>query len=131
MRSGRLALLFLFAAAGCGEPGPPTGTVRGKLTIGGAAPPEPVFVSFANSTIGQGGGAVTEADGTYELPEPLRVAEYVVSLERVPDPAVAEPTNEQRQLTIVPKEYWSPQSSPLKKPVAEGENTIDLDVPKK
>lgn len=44
--------LILALAAGCGDPGPPKGTVKGKLTFGGAAPPEPVLITFVNTTIG-------------------------------------------------------------------------------
>lgn len=121
-------LAVAFAAAGCGDPGPPTGTVKGKVLIGGAAPPEAIRVNFINSTIGQGANAETAPDGSYTLPMPLRVGEYTVYFERIvvadgPVSTAAE------QLTLVPKEYRNEMSSPLKKTVSEEENTIDLEVP--
>jgi hypothetical protein len=121
--------LLLLATTGCGESGPPTGTVSGKVTIGGAAPPEPVVVQYVNSTMGQGGTAITESDGSYELAAPIRVGEYTVYFERKVESTGAVSTA-QEQLSIVPKEYRSEMSSPLKKQVNEGENTIDLEVPK-
>lgn len=122
--------LLLLSAAGCGDPGPPTGTVTGKLTIGGAAPPESVLITFVNSTMGTGGSATTGPDGAFELSEPIRVGEYTVYLSKIVDGSGPVSTAAER-LTMIPKEYSNETSSPLKKEVAEGENTIDVDVPKK
>ena len=121
--------LCLALAAGCGESGPPTGTVSGRLTIGGAAPPEPVLINFINSTIGQGSSATTNPDGTYALAQPLHVGEYTVYFERIVE-ASGPVSTAQEQLSVVPKAYRTEQSSPLKKTVNEGDNTIDLEVPK-
>ena len=123
-----MAALLVLVAAGCGDSRPPTGTVSGKVTIGGAPPPEPVLVQYINSTIGQGGTAQTEEDGSYEIGLPLRVGEYTVYFERIVN-STGPVSTEQEELAIVPDEYRTEMSSPLKKEVKEGENTINLDVP--
>lgn len=120
--------LIVVAAAGCGSGGPPQGTVSGKVTIGGALPPEPVRVSFINSIIGQGAAATTAADGSYRLDHPIHVAEYTVYFEKVVTSSGPVSTKDET-LTAVPKEYRSEASSPLKHSVKQGANTIDLEVP--
>jgi hypothetical protein len=126
---GSCLALALLLAAGCGDSGPPTGTVKGRLTIGGAAPPEPVLIYFINSSVGQGGAARSDAEGQYSLPQPIRVGEYKVYFERIVEQATGPISTDQEQLKFVPPEYRNEMDSPLKKMVNEGENTIDLDVP--
>lgn len=124
-----LACCLPLLAAGCGDSGPPTGTAHGKVTIGGAAPAEPVLIYFINSTIGSGGATQTAADGTYAIDEPMRVGEYTIYFEKIVHSEGPVGTD-QEQLKSVPKEYRNEASSPLKKNVDEGDNTIDIDVPK-
>ena len=129
MKYPRTALcLFAALIAGCSEDGPPTGTVSGRVTIAGEAPSEPVRVNFINSIIGQGAAATTGDDGRYTLDQPLRVGEYTVYFERIVS-ATGPVSTAEEQLTIVPPEYRSEQSSPLKEEVVEGGNTIDLELP--
>lgn len=120
-----LALLLL---VGCGESGPPTGTVSGKLTIGGEVPKEPVRVQFINSMIGQGASATTQADGSYQLNMPIHVAEYTVYFEKLVEATGPISASEELLLTV-PKTYRTEASSPMKKKVEQGANTIDLEVP--
>ncbi len=128
MTNKALLSLALLMLVGCGESGPPTGTVSGKLTIGGAAPKEPVRVQFINSMIGQGANATTAADGSYKLDQPLHVAEYTVYFEKLVDATEPISANDELLLTV-PKTYRSEASSPLKKKVEKGANSIDLEVP--
>ena len=120
-----LALLML---VGCGESGPPTGTVSGKVIIGGAAPKEPVRVQFINSIIGQGASATTTADGSYKLDRPVQVAEYTVYFEKLVDASEQVSAKDELLLTV-PRTYRNEASSPMKKKVEKGANTIDLEVP--
>ncbi|MGN6136686.1 MAG: hypothetical protein ACTHOU_19560 [Aureliella sp.] len=121
--------LAALALSGCGESGPATGTVSGKVLIGGAPPAEPVRVQFINSIIGQGAFAVSQADGSYSLDHPIQVGEYTIYLEKIVESDQPISTNAE-QLKSVPKEYRTEMTSPLKKEVKEGANTIDLDIPK-
>ncbi len=121
--------LFALTAIGCGDGGPPTGTVSGKVTIGGAAPSEPIRVQYINSMIGQGASATTDAQGNYKLDQPIHVAEYTVYFEKLVDSSQPVSTNAE-QLKSVAKEYRTETTSPLKKKIEAGANTIDLDVPK-
>src|SRR5690606_10866483 len=114
--------------SGCGDDGPPTGTVSGRVLIDGAAPPEPVVVNFINSMIGQGGGATTDSEGWYELEQPLHVAEYTVYFSKIVESQGPISTEDER-LNIIPREYANEMSSPLKEEVVEGKNTIDFDLP--
>ena len=123
-----ISLLALTLLLGCGDGGPPMGTVSGKLTIGGTAPKEPVRVQFINSIIGQGASATTTAEGTYALDHPIQVAEYTVYFEKIVD-AVEPISSNAELLRTVPKEYRNEMSSPLKKSIEQGANEIDLEVP--
>ncbi len=114
--------------AGCGESGPPTGTVSGKITIGGAPPKEPIRVHFINSMIGQGASATTGPEGTYSLDAPIHVAEYTVYFEKVVQSDGPVSTNAE-MLKSVDKQYRTESTSPLKKKIEQGPNTIDIDVP--
>lgn len=122
-------LLVLVLLVGCGDPGPPMGTVQGKVTIGGSPPPESILVYYINSTMGQGGLATTEEDGSYAIDTPFKVGEYTIYFQRIVN-SDGPVSTAQEQLTIVPKEYRTEGTSPLKKQIEEGENTIDIDVPK-
>jgi hypothetical protein len=119
------AVLFL---AGCGEKGPTVGTAQGKLTIGGKAPPYPVAVIFANSSQGQASSGATKEDGTYELYGDVKTGEYTVYLEKIVNSDGPISTGK-LVLSIVPKEFRTEDTSPLKKTINEGKNTIDIDVP--
>lgn len=124
-----LMLVVVGLISGCGEKGPPMGTVSGKLTIGGAAPTEPVRVQFINSLIGQGASAVSGEDGSYTLDQPIRVDEYTVYFEKVVDYSGGAVSSAQEMLTVIPPEYRTEMSSPLKVSVSEGTNTLALEVP--
>jgi hypothetical protein len=120
--------LTIVTISGCGPAKPPTGTVQGKIMIGGGPPTERLAVYFINSMIGQGSMSAVDVDGSYQLPDPLRPAEYTVYFERLVV-AEGEVSTNQQVAGTVPAAYRSEVSSPLKKTVAEGPNTIDLDIP--
>jgi hypothetical protein len=109
------------------------GTAAGTVTIGGAAPAEPMRVEFFNPTTGQGAGADVVEAGAYALESPLPAGEYQVFFTPPPAPELTgdTPPPPFKPLTIVPESYTSDANSPLKKTVAEGNNTIDIEIPKK
>jgi hypothetical protein len=126
-----IAVLFLgvVTATGCGDNGPPMGTVAGKVTIAGAQPKEAVRISFVNNSIGQGAGASLKPDGSYSLDLPLPLAEYTVFLTKVPEATDGPATTASEVLTSVAREYRTEEKSPLKFEVKQGANQFDIDVP--
>ena len=130
--ASKLAVLMLLVVAcvpGCGPSGPATGTVKGKVTIGGAAPKDTIRVNFINSLIGQGGGANAAADGSYTLDQPIRVGEYKVYFEKVIDSSKGPVSAQQEMLNSVPKEFRSESSTTMTQTVNEGSNVINLELP--
>ena len=79
--------------------------------------------------MGTGGTATTESDGTYDLGQAIRVGEYTVYLSRIVESDGPVSTAQER-LSVAPPEYSNEMTSPLKVNVEEGDNTINLDVPK-
>jgi len=122
-------LLGVVIAAGCGESGPPVGTVAGKVTIGGAAPKDPVRISFVNNSIGQGAGANVQPDGAYSLEQSLPLAEYTIFLTKIPAASDGPATTASEVLTSVPKEYRTEEKSPLKFEVKGGANEFHVEAP--
>ncbi|QDT56805.1 hypothetical protein Pan44_48650 [Caulifigura coniformis] len=121
--------LFAAGLCGCGEKGPPTGMVTGKVTIGGAAPDSPLLVNYSNSMTGQFGMSPTKPDGSYDLVVPLRTGEYKVYFDKPSDKDG--PTSVAlKGWNSVPKTYLSEESTPLKQTVVEGDNVFDLEIPK-
>lgn len=131
MRKLCAALLpLLFVVAGCGDPNaPPMGTVSGTVTVGGQPPTEPFRIVFSNSTTGQGSAGEVEEDGGYELETPLPVGEYQVYFIMSNKMQSDAPRSTDAEIVkSIPRQYQS-ESSPLTEAVAEGSNTIDVDVP--
>ncbi|QDT56802.1 hypothetical protein Pan44_48620 [Caulifigura coniformis] len=122
-------LLGVVIATGCGESGPPVGTVAGKVTIGGAEPKDAVRISFVNNSIGQGAGANVQPDGSYSLEQGLPLAEYTVFLTKIPVASDGPATTASEVLTSVPKEYRTEEKSPLKFEVKGGANQFDVEAP--
>ncbi len=79
--------------------------------------------------MGTGGGAQTEADGSFNVEFPMRTGEYTIYFLRIVE-SQGPVSTDQEVLKIVPKEYGSEMTSPLKEMVEEGANEINIDVPK-
>lgn len=103
------------------------GTAEGTVTIDGKPLTEPVRVVFFNATSGQGASGEVE-DGSYELETELPAGDYTVffmmSSENESD---APRSTESEIVKSIPRKYQS-ESSPLKETVAEGSNTINLQL---
>lgn len=115
-----LALLFV-CMVGCGDSGPPSGTISGKVTLGG----EPITsgnVSFYSEQLGSGAQASISQDGTYTLANALQTGEYQVAVRGVDgNPGEPEP-----EPTKVPKKYWMEATSGLTVTLNPGANTFDI-----
>src|SRR5262245_49712049 len=144
-RKGVLPFLFLFTAAGCG--GPRMADVQGTVRLNGQPLPdvEVYFIPDGESgTRGPRSAAVTNAEGRYRLesgdPNPGAVVGHhrVVlvdhrSLPPVPDERVDAQPGVRRvpQSSRIPPEYTAATTTPLRREVASGPQTIDLDLPAK
>jgi hypothetical protein len=119
--------------AGCGEKGPPTGFVTGKLTIGDAPPTDQVRIIFMDSLQGHSGSTVAQEDGSYEIQD-LRLGTYAVYFEKSGvvvngDAANGEVSTDADRLMSIPPQYRTEARTPLKSIIVEGPNTFDLQVP--
>lgn len=64
--TGTALIVACFALAGCGEGGPPLGTVTGQVTLDGKPAPN-VAVTFMPVEGGGSASGITDANGNYEL----------------------------------------------------------------
>lgn len=118
-------LVLAVLVVGCGESGPPTGTVKGKLTVNGQPYGDAAVVLLGNET-GQVGQADLQPDGSFQMAQPLPAGKYTVFLSpKIVD--TAEPT----PIVIdksVPEKFWNEGTSGVTVDVAEGENDIPIDL---
>lgn len=101
----------------------PAGAVSGTVSLNGQPIPDGT-VHFFSETLGMGGMAPINAEGHYKMPGKLPVGDYVVSLtgpESTPDEPDPKPT-------LIPKKFWSPQSSKLQYTVTTGPNQFDIEL---
>ncbi len=118
---------MLLAVTGCKKADEtPTGTVQGKVMLG-SAPLTSGQVEFFSSAAGIGASAPVKDDGSYQIPTPLPIGEYSISVSGVlPEPGLPEPPP-----TKVPKKYWSAKTSGISQIVSEGPNTLDFKLNEK
>jgi hypothetical protein len=134
---------FVFAGLllGCRDPGPPLYAAAGIVTLKGM-PLDGAVVRFIpqGKTIGQGGDAVTEADGKYEITArggnhkglPDGAYKVVISRRRRPDgskeaPDVPDIESDARE--TVPEPYCNPRDTPLTATVTTDGKAIDFSLP--
>lgn len=86
-----------------------------------------MFVSLEN---GQGSGSDLQADGSFQLPDPLPVGSYTVYFAPksiAVEDATAVPIPMQMDRSV-PQKYWSESSSDIKVDVKEGENVVPVEA---
>lgn len=133
-----VGLCVMIVAAGCGHGSPPTGAVRGKVTIRGEhLDAGQVCVA---SRAGIGAVAAVAPDGTYDFKDRLPLGEYTVWLAPPPQPPPPlPPTPGQRPPAVafadhsgwirrVPAKYRSEAASPLRLTVEPGDNVLPLEI---
>jgi hypothetical protein len=141
LTSFTLAVVISFTVAGCSESGGIEGTapVKGKVTYNNA-PVEGASVSFIGGETQRPAGAITSADGSYELmtgdtPGALP-GQYSVLVTKGDAPALGEMSMEDASKLppsappkqLLPAKYGDPLLTPLKYEVKAGSNTIDLQL---
>jgi hypothetical protein len=112
-----LVCVTLLGVVGCGDSGPPTGKVTGKVTYNGN-PVNGGSVFFALKKGGAGTGTIAE-DGTYTAQVPLGEATVTVNPPPAKDPKAPLP---------FPKKYVSAGTSGLTCEVKSGSNTFDISM---
>lgn len=118
MLVGRLQIisisLGMLLTPGCGESKPPTTMVSGSVTLNGE-PFTGAAVHFYNPEVG-GGAFNLDESGHFASVSPIRIAEYMVSLDR-PGPVPGDSTSETKwpedKSSEVPLKYRSSSQSGL------------------
>jgi hypothetical protein len=134
-RGPRAVALVALAAgllAGCGKSEPQRGEVEGTVTFKGSAVTEGM-VTFQKA--GFAADAKIGPDGRYSITEAggLPPGEYTVTVtpavfEDRSDPTLPPGTMSEKKAPNIPEKYRREGSTPFKKTVTAGKNTIDLDM---
>ena len=111
--------------AGCSQ-GQPTGSVAGKVTLGGA-PLTAGAVQFTNQAAGVGATVELDTSGSYQL-ETLPVGEYQVAIQPPPPPAPHEMDRPAPPRNAIPAKYQTVETSGLNATITQGANTADFDL---
>jgi len=135
-----LSVFVLVLAVGCGDGGPATAPVTGKLTIGGQ-PAKDVTVNFnpvdPKGEVASGvvtNGTYTLATGSSGKPGAI-VGSYKITL--TPNAAMSEDAYSRpvdgsapaAPKVAFPAEFLDPAKTTLTKEVKAGPNTIDIEIP--
>lgn len=116
------------ALVGCSNPNP-VGTVKGTATVKGK-PYSKAAVMFVSLETGHGASGDLDAEGKFQLSDPLPVGKYTVYFAPksiAPEDATAAPIPMQMD-KVVPDKYWSESSSDIKVDVKEGANEVPVEI---
>lgn len=149
MKSKKLCVILLVAAAvGC-DRGPATAPVHGKVTVGGKAVPTGT-VQFYSTTGGPPAVGQIRKDGSYVMArkvpgDEVVLGEYQVTIEAMASSSGARsdgPKTFEEELesessspgqvlaeSLVPEKYASLESTDLTATVTDGDNEINFDLP--
>lgn len=116
---------FSILLAGCSG-GQPTGSVSGKVTLGGA-PLTAGNIQFTNQAAGVGATAELDAAGSYQLAA-IAVGDYQVAIGPPPPPAPHEMDQAGPSQVNIPGKYKDVQTSGLSVTITRGANTADFDL---
>lgn len=113
---------------GCGPKPAATGTLSGKVTLGGQ-PLTAGVVQLVNSNLGTGGSAELDASGVYRTAMPLPVGEYQVAIQPPAQPAPHEMADAPAKPAVdIPAKFSDPKSSGFSVSIKEGVNTANFDL---
>ena len=122
------AVTFL---SGCGGGGTtsPSGTVSGKVTFQGK-PITEGEINFYSHKQGFGAKILLDSSGHFELPVPIEVGDYKVSVTPppLPDPSVGSPPPPTRDYVNIPKKYRTDLLSGLTASIKQGGNELSFDL---
>jgi hypothetical protein len=128
---GAAGVLLTAALVGCSS-GPVTGEVRGKVTFKGQPVTEGT-VTFLNPAGKGDAEAKLGTDGSYALPAPVVVGDYVVIVTpptemKDTDPGKSPPAPVEKAAPNIPRKYRAQGTTTLKAPVKQGPNVFDFDL---
>lgn len=130
---------FVVAIVGCGSSGP-SGTVTGKVTVGGNPPPANTQVIFVEANTSKTAGGITTADGSYSLrmgdSNQVATGTYSVAV-RPPVRTISD--EEAMELSMkgetpdlgtggIDPKFTNPETSGLSFTVNQGANTYDITI---
>lgn len=126
-----LFCLFLLASllitVGCGEKPKPTGTLSGTVSFDGENLTTGTVNLYCNA---QGSGTMVriEPNGAYKT-GPVPVGTYTIAIEKISLGPDEEPPEHYDEFPEIPYSYRNMMDSPITVEIAEGENTMDIEVP--
>jgi hypothetical protein len=123
-----LTLGLLVFTSGCAQ-GDPVGTVKGTASVKGK-PYKNAAVMFVSIESGHGSGGDLQADGSFQLADPLPVGSYTVYFAPksiAVEDATAAPVPIHMDKSV-PEKYWNESSSDIKVDVKAGENIVPIEV---
>lgn len=129
------AAVFLTSmVVGCSSGGPPTGRVQGKVTFKGN-PVTEGNIQFLNPKEGGTAGAELNKDGTYVVPNPVVVGEYLVTVSPLTvivdtDPGKSPPAPVEKPAPNIPQKVRQQGSTHLRATVKTGQNEHNFDLSK-
>jgi hypothetical protein len=112
--------------AGCGDSS--TGTVKGIAMLNGQPYSNSALI-LLNKTTGDGASVDLAADGTFQIPTPLKTGDYTVYLAPKSAPASGEPAPVTMDANV-PDTYWNEATSTLQVTVNPGANDVKVEMTK-
>lgn len=109
---GSVVVLGMVCLTGCGDSGPPTGTVTGTVTAAGKPVANATVLFSANK--GGNGSGMTDEQGKYTAQVPLGDAKVAV----LPPPGDKSPVYAK----------YNPGTTPVTVTVKSGSNPLDIDM---
>jgi len=132
-RTSALGMTALISAAtfltGCGGETTPSGKVTGKVTYRG----QPITegeINFYSDKLGVAAKIPLDSAGHFELPVPIEVGEYKVSITPPPlaDPSVGSPPPAMKEYANIPRKYRTDSLSGLAASIKQGYNELLFDL---
>lgn len=126
-----ISCVAITTSLGCGGSQPyPVGDVSGTLTLRGKPAPGDLEIFFMSQQTGAAYKATIQADGSFEVEEPVRVGEYVAYVQPAVDLNLdmSAPPKPVSVNSAVPKKYSNDSQSDLVAKVQEGENDFKFDM---
>ncbi|GAB4136499.1 hypothetical protein JCM17478_10400 [Thermopirellula anaerolimosa] len=101
--------------------------MSGTVTLDGKPYADASVIFFSPDT-GQGGSANINPDGTFQLPKPIEVGQYIVYLApRLEEDPAAEPKPVSIDSTV-PEKYWSESTSDIRCEIKAGANQVPVEL---